>query len=182
MDSQKNSVTPRQVVRDVLVLQALQFIFQVPQDLGWCRSPWVCLDTESDRVSPWYIGASYFAMEAVDFFAHWLDHSWPFWYRFHKKHHELVNVYSFGAMYHSHIGSIRSGVAQFLVQIYLVQATWIEFCLAFSASMAVLVLIHCEGIDAFSKHRFHARHHESLRGNYSPLIFEFWDTLFCTRI
>lgn len=126
----------------------------------------------------WTFPLGIFAMDTVQYFCHRAMHTYPTFYRFHKTHHELRALHSFGALYNSLWEVVITGGTLGLVFYGVLQFTPFEFAVISSISFIATVEEHTPSNGKLTRHWIH--HNVNPNSNFQQPFFGYWDKLLGT--
>jgi sterol desaturase/sphingolipid hydroxylase (fatty acid hydroxylase superfamily) len=137
----------------------------------------------SSPVFRWYyILIGIWWVDTIEYFTHYIMHKVPFLYKnFHKEHHKIHSVYSFGALYNSNFEATVTS-SMMLYGFYLLGISFPEFICVTTLANIATVLDHSEELTFFNyKRRFHDLHHSKHQNaNFQQPFFTYYDKLFGT--
>lgn len=182
--SKRNSVTVKQTIQRMLMLNLLQIATTLPLEMGYLNDLSPLPPNDTFRWS--YFLGGIFLLDTIEYFVHFAYHWSPWLYKhFHKTHHEMKLSWSYGALYNSYPEALLTGSVIGFMCFSVYGMSMCEFACVTSVGTIFTCLDHCAYFDDrnwFGRKEFHKNHHFYGNGNYQQPFFTFWDILFQTKI
>jgi sphinganine C4-monooxygenase len=177
-DTEINNISKSHVIKQVLSLHFLQIITQI-------INLYININNSYQTVSDiytfrfLYIIFGIFLIDTIQYFIHRIQHIKFIYIRTHKKHHELIIPWSFGAVYNSIGESIIVGLIILLFFQKIFDFSLLEFNIVNTLAYIATILQHTSLNISHSK--YHLIHHKlNYKYNFQQPFFSYWDRLFGT--